>query len=135
MPNKNIHELLMQGIYGATETLPEERALFLSTIRERIYLALTNKQVFHKGMYNEALQLLQSKKDIHLLINGELPYQLYANYLKEATKYNVPFTVVSDGHDTPFGLVLASETAITHSDDYTIFIEDQIFQRDMKGEI
>lgn len=131
MPNNKIHELLMQGIYGTPETLPEERALFLSTIRERIYLALTNKQVKHKGMYNEAMQLLQSKKDIHLFINGELSYQLYANYLKVATKYNVPFTVVSDGLDTPFGLVLASETAITHNDDQTIFVEDEIFQRDM----
>lgn len=135
MSIKKVHELLMQGIYGAPETLPEERALFLSTIRERVYLALTNKQVFHKGMYNEAMQLIQSKKDIHLFINGELSYQLYANYLKEATKYNVPFTIVSDGLDTPFGLVLAGESAITHSGDYTIFIEDEIFQRDMKGEI
>ncbi|WNF37775.1 YueI family protein [Bacillaceae bacterium IKA-2] len=135
MPSKKIHELLMQGIHGATETLPQERVLFLSTIRERVYLALTNKQVFHKGIYNEALQLLQSKKDIHLFINGELSYQHYSNYLKAATKYNVPFTVVNDGHDTPLGLVLASDKALTNSDDYKIFIEDEIFQRDIKGAI
>jgi len=131
MQNEKLNKLLIQGIHGTIETLPEERILFLSTIRERVYLALTNKQVIHKGMYNEALQLLQSKKKIHLFINGELSYQLYSNYLKEATKYNVPFTLVNDGHDTPLGLVIASKSAINHSDNYNFFIEDEFFKRDM----
>ncbi|OIJ20260.1 hypothetical protein BKP45_09330 [Anaerobacillus alkalidiazotrophicus] len=132
MEKNKLHQVLMQGIYGTPETLPEERALFLSTISERIYLALTNKQVIHKGIYPEAKKILQSKKDIHMYVNGELSYTLYSKYIKEATKSNVPFTVVSDGHDTPIGLVLASSTAINYDNDKNnnFFIEDEIFKKD-----
>lgn len=131
MGETKLHQALLQGIYGAAETLPEERALFLSTISERIYLALTNKQVIHKGMYPEASDLMKTKKNLHLFINGHLAYHLYSNYVKEATKYNIPFTVVNDGYDTPIGLVLASETSISSGTEYTFFIQDDIFSRDM----
>ncbi|WP_261179985.1 YueI family protein [Anaerobacillus sp. CMMVII] len=131
MQENKLHDILFQGIHGRAETLPEERALFLSTISERIYLALTNKQVIHKGMYPEALEVMRTKKDIHLFINGKLSYHLYSNYLKEASKYRIPFTVVNDGHDTPIGLVLASQTAVNSGKDYTFFVEDDTFQRDM----
>lgn len=132
LQQNKLHELLLQGIRGVAETLPEERALFLTTISERIYLALTNKQVIHKGMYPEALDVIRTKKDLHLYINGELSYSLYSNYLKEASKYNVPFTVVNDGHETPIGLVLASSTAINDGTEYDFFIEDDVFKRDME---
>uniref|UniRef100_A0A1S2LRB7 DUF1694 domain-containing protein n=2 Tax=Anaerobacillus isosaccharinicus TaxID=1532552 RepID=A0A1S2LRB7_9BACI len=126
-----LEQVLLQGIRGMAETLPEERALFLSTISERIYLALTNKQVIHKGMYPEAIDVMSSKKDLHLFLNGELSYNIYSNYIKEASKHNIPFTIVNDGHDTPIGLVLASSTAINSGKEYTFFIEDETFKRDM----
>lgn len=132
MGKNKLHDVLMQGIRGTRETLPEERALFLSTISERIYLALTNKQVIHKGMYNEAVNILRSKRDVHLFINGELSYTLYSNYIKEASKNNIPFTVINDGHDTPIGLVLASNSAINNDDSYNFFIEDDYFKGDME---
>ncbi len=126
-----LEKILMQGIHGTIETLPEERALFLSTISERIYLALTNRQVIHKGMYKDAIEIMQSKKNIHLYINGELTYSLYSNYIKEASKYKIAFTIVNDGHDTPIGLVIASDTAINNSGQFNFFVEDDIFERDM----
>lgn len=127
-----LHQILVRGIHGSPETLPEERALFLSTISERIHLALTNKQVIHKGMYQEAIELFRTKKELHLYINGDLSYNLYSNYIKEATKFQVPFTVVNDGHDTPIGLVIASQFAIREEKGYHFFIEDHIFKRDME---
>ncbi|WP_096201254.1 YueI family protein [Bacillus sp. FJAT-45350] len=128
MSNK-VNEILERGIYGTPETLPEERNIFLSTIVERIYLALTKKQVIHKGMYDEAVRFLNNKKDIRLFINGNLSYHLYSNYVKEANKNNVPFTVVNDQNNSPFGLVIASDrTAVNHSD---IYIKDDYFHREM----
>ncbi|RXI99460.1 DUF1694 domain-containing protein [Anaerobacillus alkaliphilus] len=132
MANNKLQDVLQRGIYGSPETLPEERALFLSTISERIYLALTNRQVIHKGMYSEAIDVMKTKKDAHLFINGELTYTLYSNYLKEAAKYKIPFTVVNDGHDTPIGLVLASNTAINYGKEPEFFIQDEIYKRDME---
>ncbi|OIJ16086.1 hypothetical protein BKP35_03650 [Anaerobacillus arseniciselenatis] len=131
MGNNKLEKILMQGIHGTVETLPEERALFLSTISERIYLALTNKQVIHKGIYKEAVDIMHSEKNIHLYINGELSYSNYSNYIKEATKHKVAFTIVNDGHDTPIGLVFACDTAINHSGKFNFFIEDEIFEKDM----
>lgn len=132
MEKNKLQEALIRGITGGAETLPEERALFLSTIRERIYLALTNKQVIHKGMYSEVTDLMKEQKNLHLFINGQLSYSLYSNYIKEATKYHIPFTVVNDGHDTPIGLVLASNLAIHNGTDYHFFVEDDFFKRDME---
>ncbi len=132
MAKNKLEDALQRGIYGTPETLPEERALFLSTISERIFLALTNKQVIHKGMYPEAIEVMRSKKDAHLFINGGLSYGLYSNYVKEAGKYNIPFTVVNDGHDTPIGLVLASNQAINYGKETNFFIKDDIFKRDME---
>lgn len=132
MEKSKLHHLLLQGIHGTLETLPEERALFLSTISERIYLALTKKQVIKKGMYQEAIEILRTKKDIQMYLNGELSYSLYSNYIKEATKLNIPFTVINDAEESPIGLVIASNTAINNDPTYNFFIEDEIFKRDME---
>ncbi|MCD8508747.1 MAG: YueI family protein [Bacillus sp. (in: Bacteria)] len=59
MSQDKLDEILQRGMFGNKETLPEERKLFLSTISERIYLALTNKQVRKRGMYDEAKELMK----------------------------------------------------------------------------
>lgn len=133
MEKTKLEQILFKGIRGGFETLPEERAIFLSTIKERIHLALTNKQVLHKGLYHEAVSIMQTKKNIHLYINGELSYNLYSNYIKEASKYKIGFTIVNDGHETPIGLVIASESAINYDGKYNFFVEDDIFNKDIEN--
>lgn len=134
MEKDRLQEVLINGISGTPETLPEERKLFLSTISERVYIALTNKQVIHRGMYHEVTELMSTKKKqgLHLYLNGQLSYSLYSNYVKEAVKNHIPFTVVNDGYDTPIGLVLASSSAYS-SKEYNFFIEDEYFKRDMES--
>ncbi|MBU8905732.1 YueI family protein [Desertibacillus haloalkaliphilus] len=124
-----LQEALERGLYGTPETKPDERRMFLSTIVERIYLALTKKQVIQKGMYDEAIDIMKSKRNIQLFINGSLSYQLYANYVKQANQFQVPFTVVNVEHETPIGLVLASkQEAINQTD---IFIKDDLYKSEM----
>ncbi len=126
MEKTKLDEIIQLGISGIRETLPEERILFLSTLRERTYIALTNKQVIKKGMYPEVIKLFQSQKqDMHLFLNGDLSYNQYSNYVKEAIKHKIPFTIINDKSKTPFGLVVASKAAIVYKDD--VFIKDDVF--------
>ncbi|WP_026689266.1 YueI family protein [Alteribacter aurantiacus] len=128
MSEQKLKEVLKQGIYGSPEIRPDERKLFLSTIRERIYLALTNRQVRESGMYNQVLNVMKRHSDVTLYINGSLNYPAYSNYVQEANKNGVQFTIVNDGKESPIGLVLASKSAIEKED---IFITDELYEKDM----
>ncbi|MDQ0254418.1 uncharacterized protein YueI [Evansella vedderi] len=129
MSQPKIEEILQRGIYGTPETLPEERKLFLGTISERVYLALTNKQVRKKGIYSEAQEIMKKHKGIRLYINGDLNYPAYSNYVHAANQHSIPFTIVNDGRDTPLGIVIAVETGISNVED--IFIKDKEFHQDI----
>ncbi|RNA68930.1 YueI family protein [Alteribacter keqinensis] len=128
MSEEKLKEVLKQGIYGSPEIRPDERKLFLSTLRERVYLALTNRQVRERGMYDQALRMMKNHFDVTMYINGSLNYPSYSNYVKEANKNGVQFTIVNDGKDSPVGLVLASRTAVEKE---KIFITDELYERDM----
>ncbi|WP_157812010.1 YueI family protein [Alteribacter populi] len=129
MSEEKLKEVLKQGIYGSPEIRPEERKLFLSTLRERVYLAITNRQVREHGMYDQATSMIKKNSDVRMYINGALNYPAYSNYVQEANKHGVPFTIINDGKESPLGLVLASERAVDQED---IFIVDDLYDRDMK---
>ncbi|PYZ98623.1 hypothetical protein CR205_08595 [Alteribacter lacisalsi] len=128
MSEEKLKEVLKQGVYGSPEIRPDERRLFLSTLRERVHLALTNRQVREQGMYREANEMM-SKSGLKMYLNGALNYPAYSNYVQAANKNGVPFTIVNDGKDSPVGLVLASDYAVEKEH---IFIEDELYNRDMK---
>ncbi len=127
---QKMKDIIDAALYGAPETKPEERSLFLSTIMERIHLALTKKQVIQKGMYPEILTLMKTKTNVHLYINGDLSYQNYSNYIQEANKLGVRFTIVTPTKPTPFGLIIADRSKAI--DAPTIFIEDELYKLDME---
>ncbi|MBB5173124.1 YueI family protein [Texcoconibacillus texcoconensis] len=126
-----LKEVLEQGVYGKPEIKPEEKKLFLSTFAERVHLALTNRQVRHRGMYDKAIDVMKKEKDVHLYLNGDLGYSAYSNYVNEANKHRVAFTIINDSYDTPIGLVLASSKALPESRP-SFFIKDEQYQRDME---
>ncbi|TWI57820.1 YueI family protein [Halalkalibacter nanhaiisediminis] len=127
---QKMKEIIDAALYGAPEIKPEERSLFLSTILERIHLALTKKQVIQKGMYPEVLSLMKTKENAHLYINGDLSYQNYSNYIQEANKQGIRFTIVTPTKPTPFGLIVANQSQAI--DATNIFIEDELYQLDME---
>ncbi|MGO4887161.1 YueI family protein [Anaerobacillus sp. MEB173] len=126
MSQNKIEETLKHGIYGTPEIKPDERRMYLNTIEERIYLALTKRQVAHKKMYNEAISIMKTNSDVQLLLNGELPYSMYADYIQEANKNKIPFTIVTVDSETPIGLVLASTKALDSTQE--IFIKDDLYE-------
>ncbi|WP_078597164.1 YueI family protein [Evansella clarkii] len=132
MSKNKLEEILERGLYGTPEIRPEERKLFLGTIAERVHLALTNNQVRKKGLYEEAVEVMKKNSDVQLYINGFLSYPAYSNYIQEANKHSVGFTIVNDGHPTPLGIVLASSRALDTPEDF--FIKDDEFYRDMPDE-
>lgn len=123
MGNSNVDDYLQKGIYGEKQTKPEERKKYLGTLRERIVVALTKKQVMENGVYPEVVQLMKEHPGSTLLLNGELDYSYLSDYIASANKTGTPFSIVSNkSHDTNIGLVLAYEYAI---DKEEIFIEKQ----------
>jgi uncharacterized protein YueI len=131
--SEKVLDVIERAIYGSTEIKPEERSIFLSTILERIHIALTKKQVIHKGMYPEVLEVLKKQSNLHLYLNGDLNYSNYSNYIQEATKLGIRFTIVTPQKQTPFGLVLADEARAI--DRANIFVKDDLYEREMQEQM
>ncbi|MDQ0205598.1 YueI family protein [Alkalicoccobacillus murimartini] len=128
---KKVNDILEEAIYGKPEIRPQERKLFLSTILERIHVALTIKQVVSGSTYKQVEDVMNTKKDLHLYINGHLSYQFYSRYTKLATKANIPFTIVTPTEKIPTGLVLADSQSALSPAVNSVFIEDTLYEKDM----
>ncbi|WP_226659520.1 YueI family protein [Pseudalkalibacillus hwajinpoensis] len=124
--NEEIKRVLDAGIYGAPELKPAEKALFLSTFRERVYIALTKRQVAQNNVYQEVKQEMRQIRNGILYLNGDLSYSILSKYIKEASNHSLSFTIVNDKEtDTPLGLVLASKQNAVEREE--IFVRDDRF--------
>ncbi len=122
---ENIDDYLERGMYGVRETKADERQVFLSTIRERVILALTNGQVMKSTVYEPIKKLMMDYPNSQLFLDGEISYSYLSKYIKVANAHNIPFTIVDDvKNKTNIGLVLASKTAINKED---IFVSKDKF--------
>ncbi|ADP33669.1 DUF1694 domain-containing protein [Bacillus atrophaeus] len=127
MSDETIDLYLQQGMYGPLETKPDERHLFLGSLRERVIIALTKGQVLRSKPYEEVRQAIQKNKGASLLINGELNYTAYSPYMKMARQNGMHFSIISDLHfNTPLGLVIVEQQAINRD---AIYVQDDIFKR------
>ncbi|EEL29028.1 hypothetical protein bcere0018_19900 [Bacillus cereus Rock1-15] len=130
MVNKNVEDYLQEGIYGQKQNKPEERNMYLTTLRERVEIALTIGQVMQSNVYSEVAGSMRSSQSLQLLLNGGIAYPHLSKYIKLANEKNVPFTIVQNKDTkTPIGLVLTHATAI---DKERIYVEDTIFKQEMK---
>lgn len=119
MKKPTVDEVLQQGIYGTIETKPEERRKFLGSLRERIIVALTKKQVAETEVYPQVGQLMKKYPGAHLFLNGNMGYAQLSKYVKVASKHKIGHTIVTNKeHDTDIGLVLAMNHAIDKEDIY-----------------
>ncbi|ENQ3077168.1 YueI family protein [Bacillus sp. WLY-B-L8] len=129
MTNKNVEDYLQEGIHGQKQNKPEERNMFLSTLRERVEIALTIGQVMQTNVYPEIKKSMSSSQGLTLYVNGNIAYPHLSKYIKLANEKQVPFTIVQnkDAH-TPIGLVLAHDTAVEAEH---IYVEDEIYKQEM----
>ncbi|KXZ17793.1 YueI family protein [Bacillus nakamurai] len=129
MSDKTVDLYLQQGMYGPFQTKPDERHLFLGSLRERVIIALTKGQMLQKSPYEEVKQALKSRTKAVLYINGKLPYHAYSPYMKLAAAAGVRSSVISDlQFETPLGLVFAADNAVNHD---SIYVQDDIFKRSL----
>ncbi|MDM5188525.1 YueI family protein [Bacillus sp. DX4.1] len=129
MANKNVEDYLQEGIHGQKQNKPEERNMFLSTLRERVEVALTIGQVMKSNTYTEVANSMRPSQSLHLYVNGSITYSHLSKYIKLANEKQVPFTIVQNkGIHTPIGLVLAHSVAV---DKEQIYVEDAIYKQEM----
>ncbi|MBJ8029952.1 YueI family protein [Bacillus cereus group sp. N21] len=130
MVNKNVEDYLQEGIHGQKQNKPEERNMYLGTLRERVEIALTIGQVMQSNVYTEVTNSMRTSQSLQLYVNGSISYPHLSKYIKLANEKNVPFTIVQNkGTQTPIGLVLAHNTAV---DKEQVYVEDTIFKQEMK---
>ncbi|EOP55148.1 cytoplasmic protein [Bacillus cereus VD136] len=130
MVNKNVEDYLQEGIHGQKQNKPEERNMYLGTLRERVEIALTIGQVMQSNVYTEVANSMRTSQSLQLYVNGSISYPHLSKYIKLANDKNVPFTIVQNkGTQTPIGLVLAHNTAV---DKEQVYVEDTIFKQEMK---
>ncbi|CAI8808808.1 MULTISPECIES: YueI family protein [Bacillus] len=130
MVNKNVEDYLQEGIHGQKQNKPEERNMYLGTLRERVEIALTIGQVMQSNVYTEVANSMRTSQSLQLYVNGSISYPHLSKYIKLANEKNVPFTIVQNkGTQTPIGLVLAHNTAV---DKEQVYVEDTIFKQEMK---
>jgi len=122
---ENIEDYIDRGIHGLKETKAGERKVYLTTLRERVILALTDAQVMKPVIYEPIRKLIKEYPDSLLFLDGELSYSHLSKYIKLANKSNIQFTIVDDlKSNTEIGLVLASPMAIDKED---IFVSKKEF--------
>jgi uncharacterized protein YueI len=124
MNDNNVDDYLQQGIHGAKQTKPDERRKFLTTLRERTVIALTQAQVMKNGVEPEVAKLMDDNLQAHLFLNGNLSYSYLSKYIKAAEQREIEFTIVTNKeYDSELGLVLAHEYAV---DKENIYLSDKI---------
>ncbi|MCM3616459.1 YueI family protein [Sutcliffiella horikoshii] len=126
---KNIDDYIDRGLKGTPETKPSERREYLSQLRERIILALTNGQVLQPKPFKPIANLMKRHPSSRLYLDGDLDYMHLSKYIRIANENNIPFTIVDDKtSSTNIGLVLANPTAI---DKEEIFVNQEEFKRSL----
>ncbi|TDL30604.1 DUF1694 domain-containing protein [Jeotgalibacillus sp. S-D1] len=110
---KNVDDYIQDGIYGARETLPDERRLYLGSIRERIEVVLLQNQVREDTPYPEIEKAMKAHPSLQLFLNGNMNYQYLSKYIQLADRHRITYSVVSNKeHNSEYGLVLAHEDAV-----------------------
>ena len=112
--SKDTNDYLQKGIYGAKKTLVDERHRYLGSIRERIYLTLSDDQLNLEHSLNSFKKELQTHPDGKLLLNGRYELTTFEDYLRVAHTKNRPFTMVSNEYaeTSPYALVYTSSEAV-----------------------
>ncbi|MGD6833115.1 YueI family protein [Sutcliffiella halmapala] len=127
---KNIDDYIDNGLKGTPEIKPGERKEYLSQLRERVILALTNGQVMQAKVYVPLGDLMKRYPGSRLYLDGDINYAHLSKYTKMANQYNVPFTIVDDkASSTNIGLVLANPHAVDKDE---IFVDNGEFKKHLR---
>ena len=127
---KNIDDYIDRGLKGTPEIKSSERKVYLSQLRERVILALTNGQVMQAKVYAPLGDLMKRYPAARLYLDGDINYAHLSKYTKMANQFHIPFTIVDDkSSSTNIGLVLATPHAVDKDE---IFVENGEFKKHLR---
>jgi uncharacterized protein YueI len=113
MGKEDVMDYLKRGMYGTPELKPEEKKRYLGEFRERVVLALTQRQVRGKDIPRQVHEALDAYRNITIVLNGDMEYEAIGKYIRLANARNVPYRKVHDQqHETEIGLVIASPVPV-----------------------
>lgn len=112
--NDQLQQHLDSAIHGAPQTNPDERRQYLGSLRERVFLGITNQELATAQAKFEAH--LTDYKPYSVLLNGKNP--VATNYLAALSEHAIPFTLVNNEtaktEPEAFGLLVVAKDAINH---------------------
>ncbi|ANY13752.1 YueI family protein [Latilactobacillus curvatus] len=112
--NDQLQQHLDSAMHGAPQTNPDERRRYLGSLRERVFLGITNQELATAQAKFEAH--LTDYKPYSVLLNGKNPAA--TDYLVALSAHGIPFTLVNNEtaktEPTAFGLLVVAKDAINH---------------------
>lgn len=94
---EDISDRLKQASNGPLQTRPDERRRYLGSLRERVFVRLSNQDFANPDLVKVFLDHFDDYQDLTILINGKITENNAVNQIEaKASKTNIPFTLVSD---------------------------------------
>lgn len=112
MAEDKVQDYLNKGMYGVTETKPDERRIFLGSLRERTYLMMTKDELLSNQYLDALTKEIQKYPGNHLLLNGTIKIGQLTPYIQLANKTNTTFTIVNQTNEKAAALVYTAKVAI-----------------------
>jgi len=112
--NDQLQQHLESAMHGTPQTNPDERRRYLGSLRERVFLSMTNQQLAQADYQKLFESHLTEFKDYQVLLNGK--NSAATGYLAALSAKSIPFTLVNNetAHtdSTAFGLLVVAADAI-----------------------
>ncbi|KGX83404.1 YueI family protein [Pontibacillus marinus] len=125
MGKRSVDDVLQEGIHGKKQIKASERKRFLGTFRERVVIALTKGQLMQDEALFQLEQAMKNHPDTKLLLNGNVSPRFMNSEQDLASKYNIPYTVVSNREaETDIGAVLTYDHAVNIEDIFVPELHD-----------
>lgn len=99
MAEQDPTDRLMQQLNGNPQTLPDQRRLYLGSLRERVALAITNQELAADTTlpsFVAALKPYAKDSTYKVLLNGKVDISKTAPYMKAIKAQGLAFTLVND---------------------------------------
>lgn len=99
MAEQDPTDRLMQQLNGNPQTLPDQRRLYLGSLRERVALAITNQELAADTTlpsFVAALKPYAKDPTYKVLLNGKVDVSKTAPYMKAIKAQGLAFTLVND---------------------------------------
>lgn len=112
MADDKVQDYLNKGMYGVMETKPDERRIFLGSLRERTYLLMTKDELLSNNYLEALTKEIQKHPGNQLLLNGTIKIGQLTPYIQLANKTNTAFTIVNQTNDASAALIYTAKVAI-----------------------